>query len=45
MNVYEEWEAKDAMPALRGDGPETGMAELIVDADVHRHAISSSGPA
>ena len=45
VNVYEEWESEDAMLAFRGDGPDTGMAELIVDAHVRRHAVSSSGPA
>ena len=45
VNVYEEWESEDALLAFRGGGPDTGMADLIVDAHVRRHAVSSSGPA
>ena len=45
VNVYEEWETEDAMLAFRGGGPDAGMADLIVDARVRRHAVSSSGPA
>ena len=45
VNVYKEWESADALLAFRGGGPDTGTADLIVDAHVRRHAISSSGPA
>ena len=45
VNVYEEWETEEALLAFRGDGPDTGMAELILDAHVCRHSIGRSGPA
>lgn len=45
VNIYEEWETVEAMLAFRGDGPDSGMNDLIVEANVHRHSVGKSGPA
>lgn len=45
VNVYEEWDSQKAMLAFRGDGPDSGMTEMIVDANVRRHSVRKSGPA
>ena len=45
MNVYEEWDSEEELEAFRGAGPEPGLADDIVEADVRRHQIASSGPA
>ncbi len=45
VNVYEEWESEEALLAFRGDGPGNEMQANIVSASVHRHTISSTGPA
>ena len=45
VNVYEQWESEAQLEAFRGDGPGEDLSSDIVDADVSRHQISSSGPA
>jgi hypothetical protein len=45
VNVYEEWEAEEALLAFRGNGPDQDLSSSIVRADVSRHEVSSSGPA
>ena len=45
VNVYEEWDSEEELEAFRGAGPEPGLADDIVEADVRRHQIASSGPA
>lgn len=45
VNVYEHWDSEAALEAFRGDGPSPDMLALIVDANVQRHRIASSGPA
>ena len=45
VNIYEEWDSEHALLAFRGEGPDAGMTNLIIDAQVRRHAVSSSGPA
>ena len=45
VNIYEEWESGDAVEAFRGDGPGEDLSAMIVDAQVARHEIASTGPA
>ena len=45
VNVYEEWESKDALVDFRGDGPADDVSSIIVRADVAEHTIESSGSA
>jgi quinol monooxygenase YgiN len=45
VNVYEEWESEEALLAFRGDGPDQDLGASILQADVSRHVIASSGPA
>jgi hypothetical protein len=45
VNIYEEWEAEEALMAFRGEGPDQGLSANIVRAHVSRHLVSSSGPA
>ena len=45
VNIYEEWDSENALLAFRGDGPDDGMTNLIIDAQVRRHVVSGSGPA
>jgi quinol monooxygenase YgiN len=45
VNVYEQWESEEQLEAFRGEGPGDDLSADIVDADVSRHQIASSGPA
>jgi len=45
VNVYEESDSSEELEAFRGAGPEPELAIVIVEADVRRHEIASSGPA
>jgi quinol monooxygenase YgiN len=45
INVYEQWESEAQLEAFRGDGPGGDLTSDIVNADVSRHHVSSSGPA
>jgi quinol monooxygenase YgiN len=45
VNVYEQWESEAQLEAFRGDGPGEDLSADIVDADVSRHQVASSGPA
>jgi quinol monooxygenase YgiN len=45
VNVYEEWESEEALLAFRGNGPDQDLGASIVQANVSRHIIASSGPA
>lgn len=45
VNVYEEWDSEAELEAFRGAGPEPDLAVDIVDAEVSRHHVASSGPA
>ena len=45
VNVYECWETEAELLAFRQDGPDSNMLAMIVDANVERHQIASSGPA
>jgi quinol monooxygenase YgiN len=45
VNVYEQWESEAQLEAFRGDGPGGDLSSDIVNADVSRHQVSSSGPA
>ncbi len=44
VNVYEEWDSKEALLTFRGAGPDDGLTSSIVRADVSRHVVASSGP-
>jgi quinol monooxygenase YgiN len=39
VNVYEEWESKDALSAFRGEGPGEDLSAHIVRADVSEHVV------
>ena len=43
--VYEAWTTEGALEAFRGAGPEGGLFDDVVAADVKRHQVSASGPA
>jgi quinol monooxygenase YgiN len=45
VNVYECWDTEEDLLAFREGGPEPEMLTMIVDAQVQRHRIASSGPA
>lgn len=45
VNVYEQWETEADLEAFRGAGPSEEMTAQILDAQVARHQVSSSGPA
>ncbi len=45
INVYERWASEAELEAFRGSGPDAGTAARILDADVSRYLISSTGPA
>ena len=45
VNVYEAWEAEDALLRFRGQGPSKEILSLIVGAEVARHLVASSGAA
>jgi len=45
VNVYEQWESEAQLEAFRGDGPGADLSSDIVNADVSRHQVSSSGAA
>ncbi|MBZ9856454.1 hypothetical protein LB566_21855 [Mesorhizobium sp. CA13] len=45
VNVDEVWETVKAMLAFRGDRPDSGMNDLIVEANVDRHSVKNRGPA
>jgi hypothetical protein len=42
VNVYERWTDRAALHALRGEGPDDGLAALIVSADVDEFAVLPS---
>jgi len=44
VNVYERWDSEAALVAFRGDGPDSRMTSEILQADVQKHNVSSSGP-
>jgi len=45
VNVYEAWDSVEELDAFRGSGPDDGLSNVIVGAEVARHIIASSGPA
>ncbi len=45
VNVYERWKSEAALEAFRGDGPGDDLLAMIVDAEVRRYRVASSGPA
>ncbi len=45
VNVYEEWESKDALADFRGSGPGEDLSSIIVKADVAEHSVASSARA
>jgi quinol monooxygenase YgiN len=45
VNVYEEWESEKALLDFRASGPDSDMRSAIVQGEVFRHVISSTGPA
>ena len=45
VNVYEEWDSEEALLAFREGGPDQSLTSVILQAEVSKHIISSSGPA
>ena len=45
VNVYEQWESERDLDTFRGEGPGNDLTSEILDAQVMRHHIASSGPA
>ena len=45
VNVYEQWESEQDLETFRGEGPGDDLTSEILDAQVMRHHIASSGPA
>lgn len=45
VNVYEEWDSVEALLAFRGSGPAEDLSAHIMQAEVSRHVVASSGPA
>lgn len=45
VNVYEQWDTEEQLLAFRGNGLDDSLTSVIEHATVHRHQISSSGPA
>jgi quinol monooxygenase YgiN len=45
VNVFELWDTEFELMDFRGQGPDQETAIKIVDSDVMRYQISSSGPA
>ena len=39
VNVYEEWESKEALTKFRGEGPGKDLTAYIVKAQVGEHAV------
>ncbi|MEM1125679.1 MAG: antibiotic biosynthesis monooxygenase family protein [Bacteroidota bacterium] len=39
INVYEEWESKEALLTFRGKGPGEDLSPMIVRAEVAEHAV------
>ena len=39
INVYEEWESREALQAFRGAGPSDQLKEMIVSAEVSEHEV------
>ncbi len=42
VNVYEEWESKEALNKFRGEGPGEDLSAYIVKAQVGEHTVQSS---
>lgn len=40
VNVYEEWDSRDALTAFRGAGPDGELSSLIESAQVAEHSVS-----
>lgn len=45
VNVYERWDSAAELEAFRGSGPSGEQQAEVLDADVRRYEISSTGPA
>jgi quinol monooxygenase YgiN len=45
VNVYEEWDSKEALLAFRGEGPSAAMNSIVISTDVRRHRVSITSPA
>jgi quinol monooxygenase YgiN len=45
VNVYERWESAADLAAFRGSGPDADTTARILDAEVARYVIASTGPA
>lgn len=43
VNVYEEWETREALSAFRGDGPADDLSAVIVRAEVSQYEVGGSG--
>ena len=39
VNVYEEWESREALEAFRGSGPGEDLSALILRAEVSEHVV------
>lgn len=44
VNVFEQWEAAEAVEAFRGSGPEPGQLAAIRAARVVQHVVERSDP-
>lgn len=42
VNVYEEWESKEALVRFRGEGEGEDLSAMIVKAEVTEHVVPSS---
>jgi quinol monooxygenase YgiN len=42
INVFEQWESREAVELFRGSGPSDDQNELIVDARVEQHEVAST---
>jgi len=40
INIFEHWEAREALDAFRGDGPEDNQATDIVAGDVREYRVA-----
>ncbi|MFG0328476.1 MAG: putative quinol monooxygenase [Phycisphaerales bacterium] len=40
VNVYEEWDSREAMIAFRGSGPGEALSSLIEKDDINEYAVS-----
>jgi quinol monooxygenase YgiN len=45
VNVYEQWVSAADLETFRGAGPGPELGADILNADVSRHEVSTSGPA